>query len=135
MLSGSESALLTPLVNAGLTVRVAGNRLAVVPAERITSDLRRYIIEHKEELLAQLAANDPHHDGPQCFAFPIRLIGQAGTGYLIDHDGPASAVADLLARYGDRLDLPALAEALRGMDDDARAEADKLISRMKGKPQ
>lgn len=130
----NTSKLLTPLEEAGLMVRTEGCRLVVFPADRITNKLRNYIIEHKSELMALLAANDPHH-ATRSIAFPVRLIGRDGTGYMIDHDGPVSAVADLLARYGDRLDVPALVDALRGMDDAAKAEADRLIAqiKMKGK--
>lgn len=41
---------------AGLTVEVAGDKLRVSPAERITPELRQHIITHKVELLAELSS-------------------------------------------------------------------------------
>lgn len=52
-------AALDYLLEAGLTVESVADRLRVSPAERITDDIRRYVVEHKGELLAELtAAND-----------------------------------------------------------------------------
>lgn len=42
----------------GLSAKVAGKRLVVSPASRITPDVRKYLKAHRLELLAELAAND-----------------------------------------------------------------------------
>ncbi|QJX01817.1 hypothetical protein HML84_04800 [Alcanivorax sp. IO_7] len=42
----------------GLDAYVHGDQLMVTPASRLTDDLRRWIREHKNDLVAELAAND-----------------------------------------------------------------------------
>ncbi|MGQ7956386.1 hypothetical protein ACUTAF_01470 [Pseudomonas sp. SP16.1] len=42
----------------GFSARVAGKRLVVSPASRLSDDVRKYIKAHRLELLAELAAND-----------------------------------------------------------------------------
>lgn len=53
-------AALDYLHRAGLTVEAVAGKLRASPVERITPELRRFIVEHKVELLIELsAANDP----------------------------------------------------------------------------
>lgn len=53
-------AALDYLHRAGLTVEAVAGKLRASPVERITPELRRFIVEHKVELLVELAAaNDP----------------------------------------------------------------------------
>ena len=42
----------------GVSAKIAGNRLVVSPASRLTPNVRKYIKVHRLELLAELAAND-----------------------------------------------------------------------------
>lgn len=42
----------------GLTAKVAGDRLIVSPAKRITPEVRKYIKANRLELIAEVAAND-----------------------------------------------------------------------------
>ena len=42
----------------GFSARVAGKRLVVSPASRLSDDVRKYIKAHRLELIAELAAND-----------------------------------------------------------------------------
>lgn len=42
----------------GLSARVAGDRLIVSPAKRITPEVRKYIKANRLELIAEVAAND-----------------------------------------------------------------------------
>lgn len=124
----NTSDLLSPLTDAGLTVRVVdGNRLAVVPAERITDNLRQHIRLHKSELLALLAANDPHR---QSVALEFHFC-DGGGGVLIDHEDYESAVLDITERWGARIDLPDLITRLQSMDEAAKAEATRLIAQIK----
>lgn len=52
----NTSDLLVPLMHAGLTVQIAeGKQLAITPAERLTDELRQYIRQHKDALLALLS--------------------------------------------------------------------------------
>jgi len=51
-------AAIDTLTSHGFSARVAGKRLVVSPASRLTSDVRRYIKAHRLELIAELAAND-----------------------------------------------------------------------------
>ncbi len=51
-------AALDYLKQRGLSARQNGNKLAVSPREKLTSDDRQYIQLHRMELLAELAAND-----------------------------------------------------------------------------
>ena len=129
----NTSNLLQPLTSAGLTVRVVdGNRLAVVPADRLTHELRQHIRLHKSELLVLLAANDPHPPAPVHRSGVIRyqlMTGDKGT--LIDPDGIESAIWSLGHTYGDRLDWLALVETLQGMGEAAQAEAEKLLERIR----
>lgn len=46
------------LTTRGFSARVAGKRLVVSPASRLSDDVRKYIKAHRLELLAELAAND-----------------------------------------------------------------------------
>ncbi len=46
------------LTQHGLSARVAGKRLIVSPASKLTEEDRQYIKLHRLELLAELAAND-----------------------------------------------------------------------------
>ncbi|WP_348945738.1 hypothetical protein ABHF33_03915 [Chitinibacter sp. FCG-7] len=119
---------LAKLVGAGLCVSIKpdGNTLIVVPATKITPDIRQYIISHKAELLAELnAANDDY----QRVVLAFHLKNGKG-GVLIDPDGVASAVSDLLGRYGERLDVLALVVTLQGMGESAKTEAARLIERL-----
>ncbi len=49
-------AALDYLCRAGLTVEAVAGKLRASPVERITPELRRFIVEHKVELLVELAA-------------------------------------------------------------------------------
>lgn len=46
------------LTQNGLSARVAGKRLVVSPASKLTEEDRQYIKLHRLELIAELAAND-----------------------------------------------------------------------------
>lgn len=46
------------LTERGLSARVSGDRLIVSPAEKITPDVRGYILAKRLELIAEVAAND-----------------------------------------------------------------------------
>lgn len=46
------------LTEKGFSAKVAGKRLVVSPASRLTEDVRKYIKTHRLELIAELAAND-----------------------------------------------------------------------------
>lgn len=46
------------LTEKGFSAKVAGKRLVVSPASRLTEDVRKYIKAHRLELIAELAAND-----------------------------------------------------------------------------
>ena len=102
------------LTQAGLTCRKINGRLRVEPACRLTDDLRRYILQHKAELLAELgAANDP-----------LRVVihyhltdGKGGTMASNDGTSRADNVAILREMYGARLldDLDILAEGCAEM--------------------
>lgn len=131
MLNTSE--LLTPLTAAGLSVRlVNGNQLAIEPAAQLTRDLRQHIRLHKSELLALLAANDPHPPAPVHRSGVIRYQLMTGAnGTLIDPDGIKSAIDTLCQQYGERLDWLALVETLQGLGETAQAEAKKLLERMR----
>ena len=125
----NSSDLLAPLTAAGLTVRVVnGDHLAVIPATRLTDDLRRHIRLHKPELLAMLAANEPYHLHSHG-VIQYRLLSGAG-GVLIDPDGIESAIQTLRHQYGERLDWLTLIDTLKGMDQVAQVEATKLIKRL-----
>lgn len=123
----NTSNLLLPLTDAGLTVHVVdGNRLAVVPADRLTHELRQHIRLHKSELLALLAANDPHPPASihESGVIQYRLLAGSG-GILIDTDGIQSAIQTLRDQYGEKLDWLALVDALQGMGLAAQTEAMK----------
>ncbi|MNX77824.1 hypothetical protein D3C86_1093840 [compost metagenome] len=83
---------LSMLSDAGVTARDSGDgRLLVAPVEALTDDLRRYIREHKNEILAELeAANAPSTNCQHCIH--LRRPGKA--------DGYCSAREDLLPAYG-----------------------------------
>jgi hypothetical protein len=46
------------LTQRGFSARVAGRRLVISPASRLTDDVRKYVKAHRLELIAELAAND-----------------------------------------------------------------------------
>jgi len=46
------------LTQRGFSARVAGHRLVISPASRLTDDVRKYVKAHRLELIAELAAND-----------------------------------------------------------------------------
>lgn len=46
------------LTKRGFSARVAGRRLVISPASRLTDDVRKYVKAHRLELIAELAAND-----------------------------------------------------------------------------
>ncbi len=83
---------LSILSDAGVTARDSGDgRLLVAPVEAMTDDLRRYIREHKNEILAELeAANAPSTNCQHCIH--LRRPGNA--------DGYCSARDDLHPAYG-----------------------------------
>ncbi|WP_157314090.1 hypothetical protein [Chitinibacter sp. GC72] len=121
-------AALATLAGAGLSASIKqdGKTLVVIPASHITPDIRQYIIKHKAELLAELkSANDAN----QRAVITYHLNDGKG-GVLIDPEGVASAVSDLLDRYGGRLDMLALIDTLNGMGEAARTEAAKLFERV-----
>lgn len=126
------SDLLAPLTAAGLSVRlVEGNRLAVVPAANLTDSLRQHIRIHRAELLSILAANEPEYLQNHG-VIQYRLLSGAG-GVLIDPDGIESAIQTLRDQYGQHLDWMTMIDTLKGMNQTAQIEAEKLIKKMKGK--
>jgi|TARA_X000001388_G_scaffold61339_1_gene46832 hypothetical protein len=46
------------LTKRGFSARVAGHRLVISPASRLTDDVRKYVKAHRLELIAELTAND-----------------------------------------------------------------------------
>ncbi len=42
----------------GLAAKLSGKRVAISPASRLTSEMRRYIKAHRLELIAELASGD-----------------------------------------------------------------------------
>jgi hypothetical protein len=121
------SAALAVLSQAGLrvTVKPDGVSIGVLPAEKITADLRQFIIKHKAEILAEIQAANT----PQSGVIRYQLNnGSAGT--VIDSEGVQSAVNTLVQHYVGKLDIPALIDPLLLMGDAAQAEANKLIQRI-----
>lgn len=55
----NATTLLHTLRGMGLSLRAEGDKLLVFPKDAITDQTRALIRNHKTELLAQLAANDP----------------------------------------------------------------------------
>lgn len=62
------AALLSDLKEHGLTLALYGKRLTVSPASALTDAARALIREHKAELLALLAANEPETGIPYATA-------------------------------------------------------------------
>lgn len=52
------SAAIDYLAQHGLSARKKGSRVVVSPRALVTDDLQKYILAHRLELLAELAAND-----------------------------------------------------------------------------
>lgn len=93
-------AALDYLRRAGLTVEAVADKLRASPVERITPELRQYIVAHKVELLAELsAANDPM---PHAW---LHLLALAG-GRVIQRCGEQSTVSiedEVRLHFGDDL--------------------------------
>lgn len=94
-------AALDYLHRAGLTVEAVAGKLRASPVERITPELRGFIIEHKVELLIELAAaNDP---------LPSRAwlhVLALADGRVIQHCGEQATVLvdkEARLRFGDQL--------------------------------
>lgn len=51
--------MLDRLTQAGLIIQAAGNRLIVRPKDRITDEVRQFIRDHKQEILAELSTPVP----------------------------------------------------------------------------
>lgn len=91
---------LSMLSGAGVTARNPGDgRLLVAPVEALTDDLRRYIREHKSEILAELeAANTPANMCQHCIH--SRRPGNS-TGYCSGREDlpPAYGASHPLRQY------------------------------------
>ena len=80
--------ILDPLALAGLRVSVEDGRLRVSPRDRLTTEARAYITEHKAELLALLTA-------PPRWRYLIRHAD----GRLAEHDFDPPATLAQIARW------------------------------------
>ncbi|MBZ9781606.1 hypothetical protein K9857_08580 [Pseudomonas sp. REP124] len=52
------SAAIDYLTERGLSVRKKGSRVVISPKSLISDDIRKYVMSHRLELLAELSAND-----------------------------------------------------------------------------
>lgn len=52
------SAAIDYLTERGLSVRKRGSRVVISPKSLLTDDIRKYVLSHRLELLAELSAND-----------------------------------------------------------------------------
>lgn len=125
----------------GLAIKPAGDKLKVSGNRHAANaDFLADLKAHKAELLALLASNDAESDTVRAIVTFRLSDGPDKGGVLIDPDGIASAVRDLIDRYGARLDLGdllqqveriALAEhtAMRQAERQALDEARQAIGR------
>lgn len=96
-------AALDYLRQAGLTVELDGDRLRVMPADRITAELRQYLHDRRSELLAELKSADDSqrfHSEPCCWLHLLVF----NDGSVIQHCREASTSSvkqTVQLRYGD----------------------------------
>ncbi|MFC0708603.1 hypothetical protein [Azorhizophilus paspali] len=96
-------AALDYLHQAGLTVELDGDRLRVMPADRITEELRQYLRDRRSELLAELKSADDSQrvqSAPCCWLHLLVF----NDGNVIQHcseAGTSSVKQTVQLRYGD----------------------------------
>jgi hypothetical protein len=118
---------LAVLSEAGLSVSIKndGKTLSVIPSRKLTNNLRKFIVTHKSDILAELQTIPPRASG--VIRYQLRN-GSAGT--VIDSEGLQSAINTLIQHYGPNLDVAALVDTLLLMGEAAKVEAATLMQRM-----